>query len=794
MAVLVLFAGCSLGLALAALIQVSGLRGQVAELRRRLAGQAPASPERPVAAPAPPVPPGAVAPVPPRASPPPLVRHAFVPRAEASPDPFVARLRALGLLPPSGLSGEYALGAWWAARIGALVGSAAVIFLGIWLNLRNELPAWVRLAELIGVSAVLSFAGLRLERHRPDLGRVLGATGLAGFQFAAWASHHLAGLRVIHDPLVGWAVSLSVTAALVAVALWRNSVALARATAVLGVIQLWVAFGALSGAGVSLVLLTLAAVLLGALPLALRGWFSTAALSLLGALPVLHVMLGRAARGHDFATQVLATLAVALPVIAAARWSRRAAGAETRALVALELAAFLKPLALLLIGSCGEPSEVAVLDGCAAALALGLGLLSRRRGEPLAQGCFLALSAALVGLGVVQFTEDQWNGLVWLAVAGVCLVGSVRLGLPPLRWATEGLALAAAVAFCADRPHLTVWLVSIPLLHGLLFRLRERIGHLDNLAASLVGMAGLAAVFLYGGGGLEREWNLVGWVPPLALAWVLGSTRMLYAALPLVLLAYPSSVVGLPLSGQMRPSAGLLVVECASFLIALGLAVRFQLTRLAGTARDATLAVAMLALVPLLTALPLHLARFLSLPMPRAEAWLLASVLLLGCLELGRRWAIGRTLDVLALAFAVPWVVLLSGLSVDADDRLPVTACLLGGLCLLLVGLHRGRVGIPWAPLAFASIGVLAGMPELPGAWGSLVIGLMAVVVFVAGHLAASRGERVLGLVLLGLASLHVVFNDLSDTFGRIIACAALAGAFFGIAWLYARWSRSRAD
>lgn len=795
--ILFLLSAGALGVGIIALVQLAELRSELRAMRRRESapgslGDVGLPPPVPSVAPA--SRPSVVQPAAPAIPP---IPWSTTPRPTASTSTeggLGDRLRGLGLLPPRDLVGEYALGAWWAGRLGALVGAAALIFLGIWLNLRNELPAWVRLAELLAVSAALSFAGLRLERHRPDLGRVLGATGLAGFQFAAWAAHHLAGLRVIHDPLTGWAVSLSVTAALVVVALARRSIALTRATAVLGVVQLWVAFGALPGTGASLVLMTLGVVLLGALPLALRGWVSPAALSLLGALPVLHLMLGRAAKSHDFTLQILVTLAVALPVIVAARWSRRSAQPEGKAMVALELAAFLKPVALLQFRSCGGSEQLGIVDGCAAALALGLAWLSRRRGESLAQGCFLAMAAALVGLGIIQFTDDHWNGVVWLGVAGVCLLGAVRLGLAPLRWATEILAAVAAITFCADRPHLTPWLVAIPLLHGILFRLRERAGLMDNLFASLAGMAGLAAVFLWSVGGLERHWELLGWLSPLALAWATGSARLLYAALPAVFLqAYPSAVFGLPISGRARPSAGLLALECATLLVVLGLAVRLRLTRLAGKAREVALALAMLAAAPLLTALPVRLAKFLDLPTPSASAWVLAAALLLGGLELGRRWALGKTLDVLALAFVVPWVILLQHVSSESVGRWSATGSLLAGLFLILLGLHRGRVAIPWATVALAGIAVLCGLPDLPGAWGSLVIGLMAVMVFVAGHLADSRAERVVGLVLLGIASLHVVFNDLSDTFGRIIACAALAAAFFGIAWLYARWARSRA-
>jgi uncharacterized membrane protein len=43
--------------------------------------------------------------------------------APVQPDPLLGRLRDLGLLPPTDLKGEYALGAWWAVRVGGLLRS-----------------------------------------------------------------------------------------------------------------------------------------------------------------------------------------------------------------------------------------------------------------------------------------------------------------------------------------------------------------------------------------------------------------------------------------------------------------------------------------------------------------------------------------------------------------------------------------------------------------------------------------------------------------------------------------------
>jgi hypothetical protein len=44
-----------------------------------------------------------------------------------------------------------------------------------------------------------------------------------------------------------------------------------------------------------------------------------------------------------------------------------------------------------------------------------------------------------------------------------------------------------------------------------------------------------------------------------------------------------------------------------------------------------------------------------------------------------------------------------------------------------------------------------------------------------------------LGLVGLVIAAARVLTHDITDLLGRIVACGALALAFFGVAWLYGR-------
>ena len=91
-----------------------------------------------------------------------------------------------------------------------------------------------------------------------------------------------------------------------------------------------------------------------------------------------------------------------------------------------------------------------------------------------------------------------------------------------------------------------------------------------------------------------------------------------------------------------------------------------------------------------------------------------------------------------------------------------------------------------------AGLGALA---RLPGAGVSLFWALAAVLTFVLGHVLSTRSFRMLGLVGLVIAAARVLTHDITDLLGRIVACGALALAFFGVAWLYGRIiSEKKAD
>jgi hypothetical protein len=79
----------------------------------------------------------------------------------------------------------------------------------------------------------------------------------------------------------------------------------------------------------------------------------------------------------------------------------------------------------------------------------------------------------------------------------------------------------------------------------------------------------------------------------------------------------------------------------------------------------------------------------------------------------------------------------------------------------------------------------------LPGAGVSLLWALAAGLVFILGFVLKTRSYRMLGIVGLVIATGHVILFDINDILGRIVACAAVAVAFFGVAWLYGKVVKS---
>ena len=133
-----------------------------------------------------------------------------------------------------------------------------------------------------------------------------------------------------------------------------------------------------------------------------------------------------------------------------------------------------------------------------------------------------------------------------------------------------------------------------------------------------------------------------------------------------------------------------------------------------------------------------------------------------------------------------------SGLTALGLAHSPFVLLGLAGLLSVLAVHTRGQGA--WGTVQRAVLGVVTlyfmafiMLARLPGAGVSLFWALAAVLTFVLGHVLATRSFRMLGLIGLVIAAARVLTHDITDLLGRIVACGALALAFFGIAWLYGR-------
>jgi hypothetical protein len=139
-----------------------------------------------------------------------------------------------------------------------------------------------------------------------------------------------------------------------------------------------------------------------------------------------------------------------------------------------------------------------------------------------------------------------------------------------------------------------------------------------------------------------------------------------------------------------------------------------------------------------------------------------------------------------------------SGLTALGLAHSPFVLLGLAGLLYVLAIHTRGQGA--WGTVQRAVLGVVTlyfmtfiMLARLPGAGVSLFWALAAVLTFVLGHVLSTRSFRMLGLVGLVIAAARVLTHDITDLLGRIVACGALAVAFFGIAWLYGRITADKA-
>ena len=536
--VLIGFACVGLGIYLP--IRFFMLIGEVKSLEQRLAvldKRLPASPANPVAASsvAAPVPSVASAPIAPPPLPPTAVQPAAPVRATvAQPDPLSERLRDLGLLPPADLKGEYALGAWWAVRVGGVLAVAAVVFLGIWLNLRSTIPPIVRVIEVALVGAGLFWGGLRLSAKRKDLGEVLAATGLAVWQFAAWATYGLDKMRVCESPAQAALVQFLVAFGVAFVALAKGSKLFGQLAVVFATVAVY--FSIVSGAAPGSTATGAGLIALLGVILMVRGpWGSAGVLGLIGSQACLLFLYDAIpSNGANYLPLQLAALGSFLVLWIGERLVKDDAvllGRDARA--AFQLASFFSPafIALFLAqGAEGDRATVSLLIASVAALA---GLLERGRSQLVFEVLLLA-AVGFVGAGLAWLVDPHLVWLIWALAAAATLVVGTRTRSELVRWSSEALAGVATFAFI-DHPPAKPWiaLAGIAAL-GLMLAFREdweRISGWQKFRR-IVGILGLAAVVLAVQDQLPKADTGWPWLVLLLVAAVRFRPALLWAAAP----------------------------------------------------------------------------------------------------------------------------------------------------------------------------------------------------------------------------------------------------------------------
>ena len=811
--VLIGFACVGLGIYLP--IRFFMLIGEVKSLEQRLAvldKRLPASPANPVAASsvAAPVPSVASAPIAPPPLPPTAVQPAAPVRATvAQPDPLSERLRDLGLLPPADLKGEYALGAWWAVRVGGVLAVAAVVFLGIWLNLRSTIPPIVRVIEVALVGAGLFWGGLRLSAKRKDLGEVLAATGLAVWQFAAWATYGLDKMRVCESPAQAALVQFLVAFGVAFVALAKGSKLFGQLAVVFATVAVY--FSIVSGAAPGSTATGAGLIALLGVILMVRGpWGSAGVLGLIGSQACLLFLYdAMPSNGANYLPLQLAALGSFLVLWIGERLVKDDAvllGRDARA--AFQLASFFSPafIALFLAqGAEGDRATVSLLIASVAALA---GLLERGRSQLVFEVLLLA-AVGFVGAGLAWLVDPHLVWLIWALAAAATLVVGTRTRSELVRWSSEALAGVATFAFI-DHPPAKPWiaLAGIAAL-GLMLAFREdweRISGWQKFRR-IVGILGLAAVVLAVQDQLPKADTGWPWLVLLLVAAVRFRPALLWAAAPGYVLSAFLVVFDLTQSKSWS-------ILWSGLIVLINTVALWRLIGLEGPGAKVLRHVLSFATAVIVFTF-FHYVSSLSFPQglppgrPSASmaafTWISGGLLLVALTSMLRRLGTVPT-DLSLIAAGAFFGHVLQTLMIKMQGvrelgLVHTPFILLGLACLLYVlVLHtRGQGG--WGTFQRSALGsaMLFGsaffmLAHLPGAGVSLFWALASVLTFVIGHLLATRSLRMVGLVGLAIATIRVLSHDITDMLGRIAACTALAVAFFGIAWLYGRITADKKD
>jgi hypothetical protein len=398
--------------------------------------------------------------------------------------------------------------------------------------------------------------------------------------------------------------------------------------------------------------------------------------------------------------------------------------------------------------------------------------------------------------------EQQLVWVIWVMAAALTQLIFTRTRSATLIWVAEGMAVAAVFTY-QNQSTVQLWMrLLAPVLVAALAAWRFSWGQ-ENFTASMlrrtVSLLALGLLVCY----VQSQFSVVdqpwAWLVVLPIAALFRQPKLLWAILPAF--AWTHFVV---LTSQWGGNSGGTTwpLWWALALVVLDAAGVWFINILEhGFARFVQTALAFFSAVMLLKALGTGL-NLASSPVPeagRAAALWLVGIALVAALAEGYRLLTNRpTVALVAQVAFLPAFVVLAFAWTGGEKSLALTPLWLGGLALALYGLARSSVGLEQMGSASRAL-VCAGLGlivfiyfnALPGAGVSLLWALAAGLVFILGFVLKTRSYRMLGIVGLVLATGHVILFDINDILGRIVACAAVAVAFFVVAWLYGKVVKS---
>jgi hypothetical protein len=472
--------------------------------------------------------------------------------------------------------------------------------------------------------------------------------------------------------------------------------------------------------------------------------------------------------------------------------------AETNAFLC---AAFFGPAVISIWVAVGGDDARALASLVIAVLAATFGFLELGRRRAVAE---ILLTSALVFAAAAGAwkVEQQLVWAIWVMAAALTQLIFTRARSATLIWVAEGMAAAAVFTYLNQSPPQPWMRLLAPVLVAALAAWRFTWGQ-ENFSASTlrrtVSLLALGLLVCY----VQSQFPVIdqpwAWLVVLPIAALFRQPKLLWAILPAF--AWTHLVVLTSQLGGNSGGAAWPLWWALALVVLDATAVWFINILEHEFARFVQAALAFISAVLLLTALGTGL-NLASSPVPeagRAVALWLGGIALVAGLAEGYRLLTNRpTVALVAQVAFLPAFVVLAFAWTGGEKSLALTPLWLGGLALALYGLARSSVGLEQmgsASRALVSAGlgllVFTYFNALPGAGVSLLWALAAGLVFILGFVLKTRSYRMLGIVGLVIATGHVILFDINDILGRIVACAAVAVAFFGVAWLYGKVVKS---